>query len=58
MDIFSNFKNLCLFKDDSNAKPLVILSVHAVFHKQSILYINICFKKHVEENLFNLIHAK
>ena len=28
------------------------------FRKQNILYINICFKKHVEENLFNLMHAK
>ena len=28
------------------------------FYKQNILHINICFKKHVEENLFNLMHAK
>ena len=33
-------------------------SEQVFFHKQSILYINICFKKHVEENLFNLMHAK
>ena len=26
--------------------------------KQRILYINTCFRKHVEKNLFNLVHAK
>ena len=52
MDIFSNFENLCLFLRWKQSKT------SRGFHKQSILYINICFKKHVEENLFNLMHAK
>ena len=30
---------------------------NTLFHKESILYINICFRKHVEKNLFNLVHA-
>ena len=58
MDIFSNFENLnVFFKDENNTKLLVVLSEHVFFHKQNILYINICFKKHVEENLFNLMHV-
>ena len=28
------------------------------FNKQIILYVNICFREHVEENLFNLVHVK
>ena len=28
------------------------------FHKESILHINIRFRKHVEENHFDLVHAK
>ena len=58
MNIFSNFENLYVFfKGGNNTKPLVVSKEHLFFDKKNILYINICFKKHVEQNLFNLMHA-
>ena len=55
---FLILKTYVFLKDENNTKPVVVSSEHAFFHKQNILDINVCFKKHVEVNLFNIMHVK
>ena len=58
MDNFSNFENLCLFERWKQYKACRGFERARFFHKQNILDINVCFKKHVEVNLFNIMHVK
>ena len=55
--IFLILKEYVFFKNENNTKPLAVSS-ETFFNKQSILYVNICFREHVKENLFNLVHVK
>ena len=55
---FLILKTYVFLKDENNTKPVVVSSELAFFHKQNILDINVCFKKHVEVNLFNVMHVK
>ena len=57
MDIFYNFENACLFKKMETLQTSRGFERARSFHEQSILYINICFRKHLEENLFNVRHS-
>ena len=58
MDIFFDFETYIFFKDENKTKPPVVSSELVFFHKQNILYINICFRRLAEENLVKLVHVK
>ena len=58
MDILSNSENACLFLKMKAIQNLPWIQASRFFHKQSILCINICFRKDMKKNLFNLVHTK